>query len=220
MDGLVLILIPVAAMLLWSVISPRSQWRILAAWSYRDPEANEPSDAAFALTRLGSVVMLAVLVWQVIGLATDSADTDARPAPTPVTSAEAAEQLRSQFGVAHATVVTVPVLTAQPASAGRVKILRHRVVDAAAPPAYVAPALTGQTGTWLVLGVRADVPPAGVRINDIPGPVYVSVFAGCDAACPSEPVASGENFYLVTVRLGEPLARRLVFDGSTGRPAP
>ncbi|MFG2042891.1 DUF6199 family natural product biosynthesis protein [Dactylosporangium sp. NPDC048998] len=50
------------ALLLWGVISPESQWRTLQAWSYRNPEANEPSDTAYTLTRIGSAIALAVLV--------------------------------------------------------------------------------------------------------------------------------------------------------------
>jgi hypothetical protein len=35
----------------WMAISPRSLFWRTAAWQYRNPEANEPSDAAYALRR-------------------------------------------------------------------------------------------------------------------------------------------------------------------------
>lgn len=61
MGYLLLVLALAVLMLLWSLISPRSQWRILKSWTYRNPEANEPSDAAYGLTRIGALVGLLVL---------------------------------------------------------------------------------------------------------------------------------------------------------------
>lgn len=39
-------------MFLWGLVSPRSQWKVLAAWSYRKPQADEPSAFAFAVHRV------------------------------------------------------------------------------------------------------------------------------------------------------------------------
>lgn len=64
-----MILIPVAALLLWGVISPRSQWQKLSSWRYRNPEAAEPSDLSYLLTRLGNIATLALLAWAVVELA-------------------------------------------------------------------------------------------------------------------------------------------------------
>ena len=41
----IMVLIP---MLLWGAIDPRGMWEVTSAWQFRDPEANEPSDDAFA----------------------------------------------------------------------------------------------------------------------------------------------------------------------------
>lgn len=41
---------------LWGLFSPRSQWKVLAAWSYRNPQADEPSSFAFAVQRVISGV--------------------------------------------------------------------------------------------------------------------------------------------------------------------
>jgi hypothetical protein len=57
-----------AVLALWAVVAPRSQWRAMQSWAFRNPEANEPSDAAYALTRLGGVVVLVLLGVGVVGL--------------------------------------------------------------------------------------------------------------------------------------------------------
>ena len=49
-------------MLLWGAIDPRGMWEATSAWQFRDPEANEPSDGAFAFQRLAAIVALLVMV--------------------------------------------------------------------------------------------------------------------------------------------------------------
>ena len=49
-------------MLLWSVIDPRGVWEVTSSWKFRDPEANEPSDGAFAFQRLAAIVALLMMV--------------------------------------------------------------------------------------------------------------------------------------------------------------
>ena len=49
-------------MLLWGVIDPRGMWEATSAWQFRDPEANEPSDDAFAFQRLAAIVALLMMV--------------------------------------------------------------------------------------------------------------------------------------------------------------
>jgi hypothetical protein len=46
--------------LLWGILSPRSLWSTTKAWQYRNPDAVEPSDTAYALCRWGSVAALAL----------------------------------------------------------------------------------------------------------------------------------------------------------------
>jgi hypothetical protein len=62
--------------LLWGAISPRSQWRALSAWQYRNPDANEPSDAAYGLARFSNIVALLVFAGVGIALATRDDDTE------------------------------------------------------------------------------------------------------------------------------------------------
>lgn len=41
----------------WMLIDPRSAWRVLAAWQYRHPERNEPSEGAYRL--IGGIQLIA-----------------------------------------------------------------------------------------------------------------------------------------------------------------
>lgn len=43
--------------LLLALLDPRAVWQRTTAWSYRNPEAVEPSDAAFAASRITHVVL-------------------------------------------------------------------------------------------------------------------------------------------------------------------
>lgn len=55
----------VVLVFLWGLISPRSQWKVLAAWSYRNPQADEPSSFAFAVQRV--ICGLGVLFFGAVG---------------------------------------------------------------------------------------------------------------------------------------------------------
>ncbi|WP_433696872.1 hypothetical protein [Nocardiopsis sp. CA-288880] len=67
-------------------VKPRVHWYV-RAWAYRDPEANEPSDTAFSLYRLGAVVMvvLCLVAWvQAFDLSgSDSASPRQERSPSP-----------------------------------------------------------------------------------------------------------------------------------------
>lgn len=63
------LVVAMVLILLWAAISPESMWSTTSAWQYRDPEANEPSDAAYAVQRVGAVlglVLIAILVLVVV----------------------------------------------------------------------------------------------------------------------------------------------------------
>ena len=71
--------------LLWNIIDPRGMWEKLSSWQFRDPEANEPSDAAFDMQRLISLISLSVLVVGSLGLFSvvhRSADARSTPSST------------------------------------------------------------------------------------------------------------------------------------------
>ena len=63
------VIVVLVLIFLWSVISPRSQWMIFQSWTYRNADANEPSDAAYTLTRIGGVVAIIVLIYAAVNLA-------------------------------------------------------------------------------------------------------------------------------------------------------
>lgn len=48
--------------LLWGLVAPRSQWRVLAGWSTTRPYADEPSGAAYGARRIVSAVGVAGVV--------------------------------------------------------------------------------------------------------------------------------------------------------------
>lgn len=72
---------------LWGVVSPRSQWRVLASWTYRDPRANEPAGPAYALYRVIAAIGIVTLVVSTVGVV--SAQQSAHPpAGSPPTAVE------------------------------------------------------------------------------------------------------------------------------------
>jgi hypothetical protein len=63
------IIVVVILLFLWSVISPRSQWMMFQSWTFRNAEANEPSDAAYTLTRIVGVIAIGVIIVAAVNLA-------------------------------------------------------------------------------------------------------------------------------------------------------
>jgi hypothetical protein len=51
-----------AALAVWLLVSPKSVYWTLHAWTHRNPEANEPSDAAYAFWRVGAGLALVIFV--------------------------------------------------------------------------------------------------------------------------------------------------------------
>ncbi|MFT9852411.1 DUF6199 family natural product biosynthesis protein, partial [Mycobacteroides abscessus subsp. abscessus] len=104
MGGLLLFLgLIVVPFLLWSIFDPKSQWQVLSSWKYRNPEANEPSEAAYAMMRIGGAVGLVVLV--VVGYKMVQADRKYRELTPPASSASITSPLDSRAwggGRAHA----------------------------------------------------------------------------------------------------------------------
>lgn len=58
----VIVVVSLAALFFWALLAPRTLWRILIGWSYRDPYRNEPSAAVFGLYRMVAVVGIVALI--------------------------------------------------------------------------------------------------------------------------------------------------------------
>lgn len=75
-----------AALTVWGFLSPRGQWRVLAAWSRREPYANEPGVGMVAVQRVIAgvgIVVLAVTGGSMYGSYLDSLPATLPP-PGPV----------------------------------------------------------------------------------------------------------------------------------------
>lgn len=86
--AMVFIVVP---LLIWQIVNPRSMWEATQSWRFRDPAANEPSDAAFAFSRAGAVVALGAfgfLIFSLLGV-DDEADRSADSTPLSTYTPEA-----------------------------------------------------------------------------------------------------------------------------------
>ena len=79
----VIVFAVLAAVAIWTLISPRSVYWVLHAWAHRDPEANEPSDLAYGLWRVGSFIALVIFVvvgWMLVSSSLDQQREQAQAA--------------------------------------------------------------------------------------------------------------------------------------------
>lgn len=98
MSFLVFAAVLLAVFFLWGLFSPRSQWRVLASWLRRNPDASEPGATAYAFHRilsgLGVGTFLTIAVVAVVSF------IDSLPAPEPPKTA-----LQQMWGTAPTPVV-------------------------------------------------------------------------------------------------------------------
>lgn len=84
---ILVVLASLGIVFLWGFLAPRSQWRALISWSYRDPYLNEPTGLAYGLYRAVSVIGITAMV--VSGVLVYHVERKAPPAPpAPATAAE------------------------------------------------------------------------------------------------------------------------------------
>lgn len=101
----------VVLVFLWGLISPRSQWKVLAAWSYRNPQADEPSSFVFGVQRVLSGI--GVLFFLAVGATGIGQYLASLPPPPPTLSA-----LQQMWGVAPTPQVVNRVVGAGSTDAG------------------------------------------------------------------------------------------------------
>lgn len=78
---LLVVLVSLGVVFVWGVLAPRSQWRVLVSWSYRDPHANEPTGSAYILYRLVAALGIATMI--VSGILAYRSWVDSQPPPPP-----------------------------------------------------------------------------------------------------------------------------------------
>ncbi|MEO7349590.1 MAG: hypothetical protein ABIW32_07015 [Terrimesophilobacter sp.] len=59
---ILIILVSLGIVFLWGFLSPRTLWRALMSWSYRDPYLHEPTGFAYVLYRVVAVIGIASMV--------------------------------------------------------------------------------------------------------------------------------------------------------------
>ncbi|MDO4260369.1 MAG: hypothetical protein Q4C87_12700 [Actinomycetaceae bacterium] len=58
----VLFMIVAVIVLIATAINPKGVWEVTESWKYKDPDANEPSEIAFAFGRISAIITLLVFV--------------------------------------------------------------------------------------------------------------------------------------------------------------
>jgi len=115
----------VVLLFLWGLFSPRSQWKVLAAWSYRNPQADEPSSFAFGLHRV--ISGLGVIFFTAIGAAgTVQYISELPPARPPLTA------VQQMWGIAPEPQVVNRVVGSQsvvPTGLVEVPVTGYQLVD-------------------------------------------------------------------------------------------
>lgn len=138
MTGFIVCLIVVILLLLWSVIDPRSQWQMTAAWRYRDPDANEPSDVAFAIERVAAGCLL--IVFAVVAVLAFKQGSDPTAEATPeMPRWESLNQVPEQYDGYAETPTSGVTVDPFPSAAGS-------VVGSGTPVTIFSPVLADAAG--------------------------------------------------------------------------
>ncbi len=84
---ILVVLVSLGIIFLWGFLSPRTQWRVLISWSYRDPYLHEPTGFAYALYRVIAIIGIASMVMS--GVLVNQVQHQSEPVPpVPPTTAE------------------------------------------------------------------------------------------------------------------------------------
>ncbi|MCC6270836.1 MAG: hypothetical protein IT190_06130 [Microbacteriaceae bacterium] len=82
-----IVLVSLGIVFLWGLLSPRSQWRVLVSWSYRDPYRNEPTGIVYGLYRVIAVIGIASMVVSGVLVYRVQLENEPKP-PVPPTAVE------------------------------------------------------------------------------------------------------------------------------------
>ena len=81
---------------LWGMIAPRSQWRLLVSWTYRDPHGGEPTGFAYGLYRVVAALGIVTMIFSAASVfrAEQVLRPDANSPPTAVERMWGAKSLK------------------------------------------------------------------------------------------------------------------------------
>ncbi|HNP15228.1 MAG TPA: hypothetical protein PKI99_02035 [Terrimesophilobacter sp.] len=241
MTSLVLIvLVSLGAIFLWGLLAPRSQWRVLVSWSYRDPHTDEPSGSAYLLYRVVAALGIATMVTSGILTYQDHLNNLPKP-PAPPTAVQVmwgttppvvVNRVITSVGTAPKNLVDQPILgyqavdgqTRQPPYLFK---LAPFVLDTATTEnGYIGkdpdPGLTALDTAELVVQVKGDPRcfPHAAIVRETDETVSVAIFYGqsnpTDGAhtenlADCNVLASGANVStLIPIPLASPLKDRTV----------
>ena len=243
MDQLAYALVVVLAILfVWGMIAPRSQWRLLVSFTYREPHTDAPSGWAFSLHRVIAAIGVAGLLagggiaWQRY--------VDALPEPPAPPN-----PIEQMWGDADTVVMNRVVTTTTSVPSGLVRVdpsAYHAMDGQRRQPTYLfgvatleipdgetAGGLVGEQPTTglvaldlarVVVLATADAHciPREVFLQEGPSSVRVAVYFGRpdlpDGTADPEgvdacaPGSSGARSILIPLQLASPLGERLVTD--------
>lgn len=195
------------ALALWTVIAPRQQWRVLNAWRYRDPDANEPSDLSYNLGRAAGAgtIILVIVLGAVLVRAESSPETDARDV----------RQARDQrFGTSSVDMATPPPAIG---TGDAVPVWRFVPLDQDGagrldldPPA----------GTDLLVAVDGVYQVSGLTVREQERTVTVTVTGTCTQGqmlCAAGRTAPFPPVHLYPVDLKSPVGTRELIDQNAER---
>jgi len=189
------ILVALAALTVWGAIAPRGQWRVLAAWTRREPYASEPSPMSVGIHRTVALLASAALMATGVSLGMSAAAQDAKPV-------ERLSAVELMWGVPEPVVVNrvLDPMTVAPVGLMPQPVLRYQAMNGfQRDPVYLfglaplapeqkggylgkepGPGLSALDSAYIVVQVRADPQcvPRAVVAQESDSSVSIGVFYG------------------------------------------
>jgi hypothetical protein len=225
--------------LLWGLLAPRSQWRVLSSWSVADPHRDEPGGAAYGMRRLFSG--LGVLGLGVVVFVASTSYFESLPGPpAPPTQLEAmwgsptpriVDRIFTPVGAGPTDLVEMPVLGYQefdeeagpPTYVGGLQ--PFTLLGVLDPPGYIgtipAVGFAAIDSADLLVHVRGPLLclPRAAVVTESETTVQIAIYYGlpdpADGSVPDNAAGCGTDdpvtsSVLIPIRLGSPLGDREV----------